>query len=136
MHHIYSKLEPKKLLHLINRVEEITARTNVAPDEQFLQLATLRMAKGTSFKPHKHIWKLSPTKDVIAQESWVVIKGSVKVFFYDTDGQLLEVQIINQGDCSMTFQGGQKREIWRVDRGQHQTKAALTQELVKYKDFI
>lgn len=136
MHHIYSKLEPKKLLHLINRVEEITARTNVAPDEQFLQLATLRMAKGTSFKPHKHIWKLSPTKDVIAQESWVVIKGSVKVFFYDTDGQLLEVQIINQGDCSMTFEGGHTYEILEDDTVVYEYKTGPYQGMDKDKEFI
>ena len=57
MEKIYSKIKPNKLLHLINRVSEIQERTNVADDEQFLQLATLKMYKGQTFKPHKHIWK-------------------------------------------------------------------------------
>lgn len=115
MKYIYSKKEPKKLLHIINKVTDIVDRTNVAPDEQFLQLATLRLEKGKTFRPHQHIWKNSPTEKIIAQESWVVIKGSVKVFMYDTDGELLETEIINQGDCSMTFEGGHTYEILEDD---------------------
>lgn len=112
---IYSKKDPNKLLHLINRFDEITERTNVAPDNQFLQLATLKMKNGKIFRPHQHIWKDSPTEKIIAQESWVVIKGSVKVFMYDTDGELLETEVISQGDCSMTFEGGHTYEILEDD---------------------
>ena len=115
MYKIYSRKDPSKLLHLINRFEEITDRTDVAPNEQFIQLATLRMPKGKTFKPHQHIWKPAQTEQVIAQESWVVIKGSVKVFFYDLDGSLLETNIINTGDCSMTFEGGHTYEILEND---------------------
>ena len=115
MKYIYSKKEPDKLLHLINRLDEITERTNVAPDDQFIQLATLRMEKGKTFRPHQHIWKDSARGKVIAQESWVIIKGSVKVSMYDTDGQLLETEIIRQGDCSMTFEGGHTYEILEDD---------------------
>ena len=106
MKHIYSKKDPEKLLHIINRIEDIQERSNVAPDNQFLQLATLRMEKGKTFRPHQHIWKDSPTEKIIAQESWVVIKGSVRVYFYDIDGKLLTEEVINPGDCSMTFEGG------------------------------
>ena len=115
MKHVYSKKDPSKLLHLINRFDEIKDRTNVSPDHQFIQLATLRMEKGKTFRPHQHIWKPSPTIDVIAQESWVVIKGSVKVFMYDTDGELLDTDIISVGDCSMTFEGGHTYEILEND---------------------
>lgn len=115
MKHIYSKKEPGKLLHIINTLEDIVDRKNVAPDYQFLQLATLRMEQGKTFKPHQHIWKPSPTEKIIAQESWVVIKGSVKVFMYDTDGKLLSTEIIGQGDCSMTFEGGHNYEILEDD---------------------
>lgn len=107
---IYSKKDKTKLLHLINRFGEITKRTNVAPEEQFLQLATLKMNSGDTFKPHQHIWKKPDRLGVIAQESWVVIKGSVKVFMFDIDGTLLEEQIIYPGDCSMTFEGGHNYE--------------------------
>jgi hypothetical protein len=112
---IYSKKDKNKLLHIINKFDEISERTNVAPENQFLQLATLKLQKGKTFKSHKHIWKNSPTEKIIAQESWVIIKGSVKVFMYDIDGELLETEIISQGDCSMTFEGGHNYEILEDD---------------------
>jgi len=112
---IYSKKDKNKLLHIINKFDEISERTNVAPENQFLQLATLKLQKGKTFKPHQHIWKDSPTEKVIAQESWVIIQGSVKVFMYDIDGQLLDTEIINKGDCSMTFEGGHNYEILEDD---------------------
>lgn len=115
MKFIYSRKDPNKLLHLINRFDEIDERTNVAPESQFLQLATLKMNSGKTFKAHKHIWKNSSSGKVIAQESWVVIKGSVKVFMYDVDGELLETEIINVGDCSMTFEGGHNYEALEDD---------------------
>jgi len=106
MYKIYSKINPDKLLHLVHRLNDISNRTNVSEDREFLQLATLRMDKGQTFKPHQHIWKKPSYDKTIAQESWVVIQGSVEVSFYDTNGELLEKQVINRGDCSMTFEGG------------------------------
>lgn len=106
MHKIYSRLDPNKLCHLVHRLNEITDRTNVSDDHQFLQLATLRMNAGQTFRPHQHIWKPVPTPQVIAQESWMVFSGVVEVSFFDTDGQLLEKQMLYPGDCSMTFEGG------------------------------
>ena len=103
---IYSKINKDKLLHIINRFDEIKERTNVAPDNQFLQLATLKFNKGKTFKAHKHIWKSNNNKKIIAQESWVIIRGSVKVFMYDLDNSLIDEEILYPGDCSMTFEGG------------------------------
>ncbi len=103
------------MLHLVHRLDEIEERTNVADDNQFLQLATLRMQRGKTFRPHRHVWKSPQYAMTIAQESWVVIQGSVEVSFYDTDGTLLEKQIINRGDCSMTFEGGHTYTILEDD---------------------
>lgn len=115
MEKIYSKIEPTKLLHLINRVNEIEDRTNVVEDQEFLQLATLRMDKGHTFKPHKHIWKSPMRKEVIAQESWIVVKGRVRCLFYDINDELIATPIIGPGDCSMTFEGGHTYEILEED---------------------
>lgn len=113
---IYSKCEPNKLLHLINRFDEIDGRTDIAPEEQFIQAATIKFpVGGKKFRTHQHIWKPSPSKTVIAQESWVVIRGSVKVFMYDTDRTLLKEDVIRKGDCSMTFEGGHTYEILEDD---------------------
>ena len=99
-------------LHLVCRLEEFTEdRTEIVSPDQFIQCAFLRLSEGKSFRPHKHIWKTPHCKEVIAQESWVVIRGKVKVFFYDTDGVLLETHILNAGDASFTLEGGHTYEI-------------------------
>jgi len=105
MKKIYSNIEPNTLLHIIYRADDIDGRTDIAPEEEFLQLASLKLKKNTSFSPHKHIYKKGCEK-IIAQESWVVIKGKVKVIMYDLDDTIIINSILNPGDCSMTFRGG------------------------------
>ena len=106
MINIYSKVDPNMLCHMVLRKKEIVEeRTDIISAENFLQLSTLNMPKGKTFRPHKHIWKPGE-KEVIAQESWVVIEGMVKVSFFDTDGKLLEDIILHPGDSSITLQGG------------------------------
>jgi len=51
---IYSKIEPNKLLHIINRLDEISGRQEVVPETNFIQCATLKMEKGKTFRPHTH----------------------------------------------------------------------------------
>jgi len=107
---IYSKVGPQKLLHIIHKVGEFYTieeghRRDVVGEKEFIQLSALNMDKGQTFKPHQHIWKDGEEK-VIAQESWVVIKGSVECHFYDIDGTLLEKPILEVGDCSVTLAGG------------------------------
>ena len=113
---IYSKCEPGKLLHLINRFDEIDGRTDIAPEEQFIQAATIKFPQGgKKFRTHQHIWKPAPRDQVIAQESWIVVQGSVRVFMYDTDQLFLQDEVIKKGDCSMTFEGGHTYEILEDD---------------------
>lgn len=111
MINIYSKTKKKKLLHAINRVSDFDKRSNLSHPNNFLQLASLKMQKGKTFIPHMHVWRNVSYKKIIAQESWVVIQGSVKVFFYDLDKKLLTTEILYKGDCSMTFEGGHNYEI-------------------------
>ena len=40
MEKVYSKIEPHKLLHIINRLSDINNRTDVIPDDNFIQCAT------------------------------------------------------------------------------------------------
>ena len=106
MEKIYSKVDPSKLLHLIVRKDDITpGRQDVIPEENFIQCSILNMEEGKTFKPHKHIWK-ERTRNVIAQESWIVIQGSVKCIFYDIDDTIIAEPILNVGDASFTLEGG------------------------------
>ena len=131
MEKIYSKTNPNTLLHIVYRFDEINGRTNVSPDEEFLQLASLKMPKGQTFKAHKHI-KLEKITN-IAQESWVVIKGSVKCIFYDLDDTIIAEPILFPGDCSMTFRGGHNYLILEDDTFVYEYKTGpyLGQELDK-----
>ena len=38
MEKIYSKVKPEILLHMVNRLDEVTDRTNVIPGEEFTNL--------------------------------------------------------------------------------------------------
>ena len=103
---IYSKVDPNVLCHMVLRKKEIVEeRTDIISAENFLQLSTLNMPNGKTFRQHEHIWKSGEEK-VIAQESWVVIQGKVKVFFFDTDGESLQEELLHPGDSSITLQGG------------------------------
>ena len=136
MKKIFSRKEPSKLLHIINRLDEITIRTNVAPDHQFLQLATMRLDKGKTFPPHKHIWKSIDNNQLIAQESWVIIKGSVCVHLYDIDDVHIADEIIKQGDCSMTFEGGHTYSILEDDTVVYEYKTGPYLGQTLDKEFI
>ena len=105
MKKIYSKIQPNILLHIVTSVDEINSgRIDVVPEEEYLQLAILKMNKGKTFLPHKHIVKEKITD--IAQESWLVYEGKVKCTFYDLDDSILDEPIIEKGGISITLRGG------------------------------
>ena len=109
---IYSRGDINKLCHIIVKKDDIiTERTDIISPDNFLQLSTLRLQNGKTFKPHKHIWKKGEEK-VIAQESWVVIEGKVNVTYYDDvlHDTPLGNYIIGPGDCSITLFGGHTYE--------------------------
>jgi len=112
---IYSHIHPEKLLHIIVRKQDIAeGRTDICPPEQFLQCATLRLPKGKTFKAHQHIWH-RVNDDRLAQESWIVLKGMVKLMLYDIDGTLIHTDYIEAGEASFTFEGGHNYEIMSED---------------------
>ena len=106
MENIYSKINPDKLLHIVVRKEDITeGRQDIVPEENFIQCSILNMPKDKTFRPHKHIFK-ERTRNVIAQESWIVIQGRVQCIFYDTDDTIIATPVLEQGDASFTLEGG------------------------------
>lgn len=111
MEKFYSKTQPGILLHIVNRKSDITGRKDIIDPDQFLQCSSINLDKGSTFRPHRHIWKKRDESLVIAQESWVVISGSVKCFFYDLDDSLLAEVVLHPGDASYTIEGGHNYEI-------------------------
>lgn len=136
MKHIYSKVQPDKLLHIINRVEDINLRKDVVPTDHFIQCATLKMEKGKTFRPHKHIEKLRTYENQIAQESWVVIKGKVKCILYDIDDTIISEEILNPGDASFTLYGGHNYLIMEDDTVVYEYKTGPYEGQTLDKTFL
>lgn len=111
MKQIFSRVEPNKLLHIVLSTSENQSRAQIVDSNQFLQIATLDLKSGEDFSAHKHLWKDLPSNKSIAQEAWVIIKGSVEVTFYDLDNSQLEKHILNDGDLSVTLYGGHSYRI-------------------------
>ena len=104
---IYSKINPTQILHIINRVRDIQhGRVDLVEPTEFLQCAALRMSRGATFRPHRHIEREQYSDEYIPQESWVVIKGLVKVTLYDLDDTILHEDILEPGDITLTLAGG------------------------------
>jgi len=118
MEKFYSKKEEGKLLHTIHRLDDVvsrdTQREDLVDSKEFIQCSSLKMKKGTTFRPHRHIWK-KPEGEIIAQESWMIVRGSVKCFFYDLDDTIIATPTLYAGDASFTFEGGHTYEILEDD---------------------
>ena len=135
MKKIYSKLDQEVLLHIIYRLNDLKkGRIDIAPENEFLQVAALKLEKGKTFKPHKHIEKEKITN--IAQESWLVFKGSVKCIFYDLNDEIIEEVILRAGDLSMTFRGGHNYVIMEEDTVVYEYKTGPYLGIENDKEFI
>jgi len=136
MEKIYSKVEPEKLLHIIVRKNDFKpGREDVVEENQFIQCSILQMENGKTFRPHKHIWK-ERTRNVIAQESWIVVQGSVKCIFYDIDDTLIAEPILYPGDASFTLEGGHNYEILEDDTLVYEYKTGPYEGQENDKRFI
>lgn len=115
MEYYYSLVSPGKLLHQVVRLSDFKpGRVDLVSEDQFIQCSALVMHEGKTFPAHKHIYKPGSSK-VIAQESWHVIQGRVRCYFYDLDGHLIDEPILEAGDTSFTLEGGHTYEILTDD---------------------
>jgi 5-methylcytosine-specific restriction endonuclease McrA len=115
MEHVYSKVDPSKLLHIIYNLNEVEDRIDLIPEDNFLQCSVVRKNAGKKFQTHKHIYKPIEFTEQIAQESWLVFKGKIKVWHYDIDDTLIHTKILSQGDMNITLFGGHTFEILEDD---------------------
>lgn len=115
MEKVYSKVN-NQLLHFIKRKQSINQeRENLVDTDNFIQCSAMILPKGEKFRPHHHIKRSVKHKQYIPQESWVIIQGSVKCFFYDIDDNLLTTCILYPGDASFTLDGGHSYLILEDD---------------------
>jgi len=105
MEKIFSK-DGNTLLHIIHRISDFDSRNELVSPDQTLQVASLELIGENTFRAHRHITKEIHSDETIAQESWVIISGEVKVDYYDLDDSFIKSLILSTGDCSITLQGG------------------------------
>ena len=114
MKRIYSKTDPAKLILSELKYSDIKDyRTDLSPDEEFLQVSGRKLKLGTIIPAHKHLQINRISK--ITQEAWVVLKGKVKGIFYDLDDSILHESILTDGDCVVLYRGGHSLEVLEED---------------------
>ena len=114
MERVYSKVDKDKLVLALMRYDEISEyRTDLSPDEEYLQISGRKLEKGLKVKAHKH----TPIerKTDITQEAWVVFEGCIKGTFYDLDDSVLYETEIGKGDVIVLFRGGHSLEVLDKD---------------------
>ena len=133
---LYSK-NNDKLLHLIYKSSEFSdGMTELVEPCNLIQCMFLKLPKGKIFKAHQHIWKPTNNKQTIAQESWVVLKGAAKGYFYDIDGVLLNTVVLSAGDITFTLEGGHHFEILEDDTMIYEFKIGPYEGVEKDKRFL
>jgi len=114
MKKIYSKIEPKCLLTVINKLTDINSeRIDLADKNEPLQVSSKKLKKGEKFKPHRH--NVLHRETSLTQEAWVVIKGEILVSLYDLDDTFFYEEVIEEGDCVLNFRGGHTFETLKDD---------------------
>jgi cupin fold WbuC family metalloprotein len=136
MEFIYSKIEKGKILHRINRFNEVKDRQNLCSNESFIQCATYKKNKGLITKPHIHIERQVESHHYVTQESWVIIQGSISVILFDVDGSFLCTYELHKGDICITFYGGHTFDVLENDTIIYEFKSGPYVEGLDKKNII
>ena len=110
---VFSKINKKKLLHIVFRPSHKSQRINITPEKEFLQISSLKFSKNKIINAHKHLNHDMLKKKRPIQESWILIKGLAKISFFDLNKKLLKIKILKPGDISVSFAGAHKLQIMK-----------------------
>lgn len=111
-------------------------RQDLIEPDNFIQCSALQLKVGTTFRPHRHIWK--EKLSVFPQESWVCIKGKVKCIFYDIQGndEIIGEPILEPGDASFSLTGGGHNYMLLEDGLIYEMKVGPYFGQLRDKEFI
>ena len=90
-------------------------RVDLGKEDLFLQAASMRVQTPRFFAPHSHLPRSRTFSQFRAMESWVVVRGSVTVSYYDLDDSFLVSHTLSQGDLTVTYFGGHGFEVTSHD---------------------
>ena len=138
MEKIISKREPGKLLHIIYRQKDLATQqkrgVDITPEEMALQTRAIKAGTGDIFPAHKHRPQERATN--ATQESIIVMRGSVKATYYDTDDAALLTTVLTPGDIAVTFAGGHRFEILEENTLLYEHKNGPYNGYAKDKEMI
>ncbi len=105
---VYSKINPGQLLHcIINTLECSTGRIDISPSDKFLQASVMTLPKDKHIPPHIHLSRhYSSSGPIITQESWVIMKGKIRIRLFDINNLFLIEEELTGGSLLVTFNGG------------------------------
>jgi len=114
MKQIFSKINTNIILFSLLKFNEIkNKRTDISPNNEYLQVSGRHLQKNFCVSPHKHN-KLERKTD-LTQEAWIILKGKVKAKFYDLDDKFIIEEYLSSGDCIVIFRGGHSLEVLEDD---------------------
>ncbi len=103
------------LLHQVYRLDDFAKqdepRVDFGNETFYLQAAAIRVSEPRSFPAHTHLERSRSFDRFRAMESWVVVRGSVNVTYFDMDDKPLVDHLLQQGDMTITFFGGHSYEV-------------------------
>jgi cupin fold WbuC family metalloprotein len=132
---VFSKIKPNKLLASVLKFSEIKdKRTDICPDEEYVQCSGRILNKDFHVAPHKH--KILNRHTDTTQEVWVVLKGKLKSYLYDLDDKFLEEIILEDGDCIAFFRGGHELKVLENDTYFYEIKNGPYHGLLEDKEKL
>lgn len=105
---IYSRVNPKRLLHTIANANAIRGdRVDISEPQEFLQASIIALPAHKQVAPHVHDQRsLNSAAATITQECWVVMRGRIHVRLFDDDLQLLHEEALSTGYLLVSYGGG------------------------------
>ena len=88
-------------------------RVDAAGTEEILQASLLRLSKGRTIAPHKHLLQFRNTQGTC--ETWIVISGSLQAQVFDTDNTVVDIVELSAGDCMVLYRGGHNFTVMSED---------------------
>ena len=105
MEKIFSKIDPKILLHIIHGKKDFLGPMyGLSSEDQYLQALCFMFPKDKEVFAHKHL-EIDRVGG-ITQEAIIVVEGLLEATYYDLDGSQIKKIILKENDCTVTFRGG------------------------------
>ena len=84
-------------------------RKDITESHQILQFAVIGYSCGDVVSAHLH--NPLPRQTIGTSECWIVMKGKIKVSFFDTDNICIFTTNLRKGDAVIFYTGGHSLEV-------------------------